>query len=266
MLDGDSQLTESQRARLDKDGFLVIDNFVDAAEVARLRTVFDRLFASDAGRAEGKRINLAGLDDPDAEKILPQIVGPSSFAPELKDGAFVRHARTLAQAVFGDALLDGFGEHMIFKPAGAGAETPWHQDMAYHNPAAIEHSINFWMPLDDTDVDNGCMHYIPGSHRSDVLPHHSIGNDPRIHGLEVDEAAQYNELGVACPMAAGGCVLHLPTTLHYAGPNMSDRQRRAYILIMNATPTPRAEAIDNYWMREKRTSYRPRELNRSRMA
>ncbi len=260
---GDFQLTETQHARLEKDGFLVIDNFVDVEEVARLRTVFDRLFASEAGRAEGKRVNLAGLDSPDAEKILPQLVEPSNFAPELNDGAFVRHARGIAQGVFGDSLLDGFGEHMIFKPAGAGAETPWHQDMAYHNPAAIERSINFWMPLDDTDTENGCMHYVPGSHRADVLPHHSIGHDARVHGLEVDDAGQYHHRGVACPMAAGGCVLHLPTTLHYAGPNVSSRQRRAYILIMNATPIPRSAPIDNYWMREKRTNYRSQEMDRS---
>lgn len=249
-------LTAAQRAALDRDGFLAIDDFVGATEVARLGAIFDRLFASDAGRAEGKRVDLAGLDDPAAATRLPQIVEPSDYAPELKGGDFVRRARAIAQRVFGDTLLDGFGEHMIFKPAGAGAETPWHQDMAYHNPAAIERSINFWMPLDDTDEENGCMRYVPGSHRSDVLPHHSIGNDPRIHGLEVDEPGQYQGVSVPVPLRAGGCVLHLPTTLHFAGANMSRRQRRAYILIMNAKPVPRAAPIDNYWMREKRTSYR----------
>lgn len=253
----DSSLTGAQRAALDKDGFLVIEPFVGMEEVMRLRAVFDRLFGSEAGRAEGKRLNLAGLEDPNAAMVLPQLVEPSKFAPELQDGEFSRRARAVAQGVFGDELFDGFGEHMIFKPARTGAATPWHQDMAYHNPAMIERSINFWMPLDDTDIDNGCMHYVPGSHRNDVLPHHSIGNDPRVHGLEVDDPEQYRDRGVACPMAAGGCVLHLPTTLHYAGPNESDRQRRAYILIMSATPIPRPKPIDNYWMREKRTMYRP---------
>lgn len=249
-------LTTAQRATLDRDGFLAIDDFVDTAEVARLGAIFDRLFASDAGRAEGKRLDLAGLDDPVAATRLPQIVEPSDYAPELKDGPYVERARTIARGIFGGDLLDLVGEHMIFKPAGEGSETAWHQDQAYHNPATIERSVNFWMPLDDTDDANGCMRYVPGSHRRDVLPHHSVGNDPRIHGLEVDQPAQYHALSVPVPLRAGGCVLHLPTTLHYAGPNLSDRQRRAYILIMNAKPIARAKPIDNYWMREKRTRYR----------
>ena len=252
----DAALTGPQTEALQADGFLVIDEFVGMDEVVRLRVIFDRLFGSDAGRADGKRFNLAGLEDPSAATTLPQIIEPSTFAPELKDGEFVRRARAVARGVFGDDLLDGFGEHMIFKPAGAGAETPWHQDMAYHDPALIERSINFWMPLDDTDTQNGCMHYIPGSNSQDVLRHHSIGNDPRVHGLEVDGADLYRDRGVACPMPARGCVLHLPTTLHYAGANTSTRQRRAYILIMSATPIPRAQPIDNYWMREKRTGFR----------
>ena len=248
-------LTDGQYAALERDGYVAVDHFVDSDEVARLRTLFDRLFASEAGRAEGKRFNLAGLEGGVAEPVLPQILEPSDYAPDLKDGPFVRRSRAVARASFGDALLDGFGEHMILKPAGTGAETPWHQDMAYHDPALIERSINFWMPLDDTDTDNGCMHYVPGSHRNDVLPHHSIGHDPRIHGLEVDGAERYRGRGIPCPLAAGGCVLHLPTTLHYAGPNRSRRQRRAYILIMSATPIARASPIDNYWMREKRNAF-----------
>ena len=252
-------LSGEQRARLDADGFLAIDNFVDAPEVQRLGRVFDRLFASDAGRADGRRIDLAGLDDPDAPSRLPQIVEPSEDAPELKEGPFLARARAIARDLFGEALTGRVGEHMIFKPSGEGSATPWHQDQAYHDPATIERSLNFWLALDEADVENGCMHYVPGSHRLDVMPHHSIGRDPRIHGLEVDGAENWQKRGVPVPLRAGGCVLHLPTTLHYAGPNFSTRQRRAYILIMNAAPVMRDRPIDNYWMRDKQSSFRKAE-------
>ncbi len=251
-----TSLTDAQRATLESEGFLALERFVGDDEIARLRTIYDRLFSSETGRGEGKRVDLVAADGARAATILPLLAEPSRFAPELKDGAFLRNAREAARSVFGAALReDFFGEHMIFKPAGAGSETPWHQDMAYHDPALIERSINFWMPLDDADGENGCMHYVPGSHRYDVLPHHSIGDDPRVHGLEVDDAAQYHARSVAVPCRAGGCVLHLPTTLHYAGPNPTSRQRRAYTLIMHAAPIPREAPIDNYWLRDKRTSY-----------
>jgi hypothetical protein len=251
---GADELGAAELARLDEDGFLVIESFVSAEEVERLRTVYDRLFGSDAGRAEGKRIDLVGAESPGAPN-LPQIIEPSRFAPELRSGEYVARARSLARAFLGEDLLDGFGDHMIFKPPGAGAATPWHQDAAYHDPTKVERSINFWMPLDDADLDNGCLHYVPGSHRSDVLPHHSIGNDPRVHGLEVDHPESWHERSVACPIAAGGCALHLPTTLHYAGPNRSARQRRAYTLIMHAPSLSRTMPIDNYWMGERHENF-----------
>ena len=68
-----------------------------------------------------------------------------------------------------------------------------HQDQAYHDPAMAYKGVNFWMPLDDATVESGCLQFIPGSHKLDVLPHHSINRDPRIHGLEVDDPEKYAE-------------------------------------------------------------------------
>ncbi len=138
---------------------------------------------------------------------------------------------------------------MIFEPAHVGNVTPWHQDQAYHDPEMDERSINFWITLDDADALNGCMHYAPGSHVHDVLPHHRIGRDPSVHGLEVDDPEVFAEGAAACPLKAGGCVLHLAKTLHYAGPNRTARQRRAYILIVHAPPVRRLVPVDNHWMR-----------------
>ncbi|MEO1016181.1 MAG: phytanoyl-CoA dioxygenase family protein [Pseudomonadota bacterium] len=257
-------LSQAERHHLLDHGYVAVEAFVARDEVDRLRIIVDRLFSSRAGWEDGNQFDLAGLDDAANNAALPQLLYPSKYAPELAESSFLQRAREIAASLFGNDLADDYGEHMIVKPPYSGSETPWHQDQAYHDPAAIERSINFWMPLDDTDEENGCMHYVPGSNRHDVLPHHSIGDDPRVHGLEVDNAGQYHEQAVACPLLAGGCVMHLPTTLHYAGPNTSSRQRRAYILIMQATALPRDRPIDNYWMREKRTARAEREAQSGR--
>jgi hypothetical protein len=249
----DRILADDQIERFNDDGFLAIDQFVPLEEVGQLRAIYDRLFATRAGWEDGRQFDLGGAED-GTEARLPQILEPSRYAPELRTCGFVARARTVAHQLFGADALEEYGEHMIYKPPLSGAATPWHQDEAYHDPALRERSINFWMPLDDTDLENGCIHYARGSHRHDVLPHHSIGNDPRIHGLEVDEPGCYAGTAVACPLPAGGVLLHWPTTIHYAGPNASDRPRRAYILIMRAPPGRRDKPFDNYWMREKRTA------------
>ncbi|MDJ0823929.1 MAG: phytanoyl-CoA dioxygenase family protein [Rhodobacter sp.] len=246
-------LSADQKAQLSRDGFVTIANIVEAGELETLRSIFDRLFATKAGWSEGNQFDLAGTDQGDAPK-LPQILKPSRYAPELLELSPVRRARAITRDYFETDADPIMGEHMIFKPPRVGSTTPWHQDQAYHDPTLDERGLNFWIPLDDTDEANGCMQYVPGSHRMDVLPHHSIGNDPRVHGLEVDGPERFADQVVACPLSAGDAVLHLPTTLHYAGPNRTDRQRRAYIVSMVAPSAQRAVPVDNYWMREKRTA------------
>lgn len=243
-----AELTDEQNRALTEQGFVAVSSFVSGDELDAIRTIFDRLFAEKVGQDEGRQFDLAGGRSEGSLK-LPQILEPSDYAPELRDLDVIARASAITQAYFDSDATPVMGEHMIFKPAHVGNVTPWHQDQAYHDPAMDERSINFWIALDDTDVDNGCMQYVPGSHANDVLPHHPIGHDPSVHGLEVDQPDKLTHTTVACPLQAGGCVMHLPKTLHYAGPNGTARQRRAYILIMQAPPVKRAVPVDNYWMR-----------------
>jgi len=138
-----------------------------------------------------------------------------------------------------------------------GAPTPWHQDEAYWDPGLEYHSISVWMPLQEATLENGCMQFVPGSHKLPVAPHRSIGNDPRVHGLEI--ASDVDVSGaVACPLPPGGATFHLSSTLHYAGPNTTDTPRRAYILGFNTPPKPRPVPRNFWWQREKRTARQER--------
>lgn len=217
-----------------------------------MRTIYDRLFNNKVGWEQGDQFDLAGTDDGEAD--LPQLVRPSRYAPELKETEYLRNARSIARQLLGDDMLEANGEHMIYKPAGRGAATPWHQDQAYHAPDQYYRGVNFWMSLDRASIDSGCLHFVPGSHKLDVLPHHPIGHDPRIHGLEVDNPAEWADKGAPCPVAAGGVTVHACYMLHYAAANTSDRPRRAYTLTFRCPPEKRATPVDNYWKREQRTA------------
>ena len=112
-----------------------------------------------------------------------------------------------------------------------------HQDEAYA-PPAVDYGqnggfgvVNSWMPLQDVTVESGCMQFVPwmDGKQPDVLNHHHINNDPRIHGLEVDDLAPTRR-AVACPLPAGGATFHVMRTLHFSGPNSTDEPRRAFIL------------------------------------
>ena len=246
-------LSSEQVAFYHDNGYLALDSIMDEREVAWLRGIYDRLFDARAGREEGNQFDLAGPDEEGAQARLPQILGPSNYAPEMRQGEYLKTALVIAQDLIGPAATYG-GDHAIFKPARIGAETPWHQDEAYWDPALDYNSMSIWIPLQPATVENGCMWFVPGSQKLDVLPHHSINHDPRIHGLEV-EGADVSR-AVACPLPPGGATIHHNRTLHYTGPNLSEMPRRAIILGFGLPTVPRVDGRRFPWNEAKQT---PRE-------
>ena len=246
-------LTEQQLDSFNKNGFLVIENFTTPEEVNQLREIYTRLFSERVGWDSGSQFDLAGTDDDD-QPSLPQLLGPSRFAPELKDTLYRANARAVARQILGPEMNDKNGEHMIYKPPKIGAATPWHQDQAYHAPDATYNGVNFWMPLDNATVESGCLQFVPGSHKLDVLPHHTINHDPRIHGLEVDNPEQYASQAVPCPVPAGGVSLHACYMLHYAEPNRTDTPRRAYTITFRTPPIRRDVPLKMPWRENRQTA------------
>lgn len=244
-------LTDDQIGFYRENGYLALPSLMPPDEVASVRVVYDRLFAERAGREKGDQFDLAGTDEDGKEARLPQILGPSKYAPELLQGTYRANLEQVARQLLGPEGAV-HGDHMIFKPARIGAATPWHQDQAYWDPTLDFESLSIWIPLQEATVQNGCMWFLPGSHRREILTHHSIDNDPRIHGLEV-ESVDISK-AVACPLPPGGATVHHCRTLHYTGPNTSDVPRRAYIVGAGCPPKPRAVPYDFFWNTIKTTA------------
>ncbi len=230
-----------------ENGYLVIDQLTEPDEVMRIREVYDRLFEARVGRETGDQFDLAGDDEEGKTAKLPQILNPSKYAPELKDTLAWANARVVMEQLLGGEL-SGQGDHAILKPARYGSPTPWHQDEAYWDPGYDHFSLSVWMPLQDVDAASGCMHFVPGSHRMEVAPHRPIGNDPRVHGLEVDADLDLSG-AVAAPLRAGGCTIHHQRTLHYAPANHTDVPRRAWIMMGSREGRKRNVPHDYYWQK-----------------
>lgn len=244
------QVSEAQIRFFWGNGYLAIDCLTTPEELAMMREAYDRIFQQRAGRAVGDQFDLAGIDEEGSEAALPQILNPSKYAPEMRDTVYRRNAFAIAQQLLGPDTVP-MGDHAIFKPARFGAATPWHQDEAYWNPELEYTTLSVWMPLQEATIENGCMQFIPGSHKLEVLPHHSIHHDPRIHGLEVDEGLTDLTHPAICPLPPGGATFHLNRTLHYTGPNRSAVPRRAYILGFGRPPRPRATPRRFPWNEQK---------------
>src|SRR6266480_6718756 len=113
-------LTHQQIEFYQREGYLALDAITTPEEVAWLRGIYDRLFASRAGREEGNQFDLGGADEDGKTAVLPQILSPSRYAPELKEGLFRVNGMAVARQLLGPDVM-AQGEHAIFKPAKFGA-------------------------------------------------------------------------------------------------------------------------------------------------
>ena len=108
---------------------------------------------------------------------------------------------------------------------------PWANPTAWHldNPLWSFHSrdaISIWIALDDATVENGCMCYLPGTHRTaEHTRNGGIGSD---FGSLFKAYPEWKTLRpVVGTMKRGDCGFHNGLTAHAAGPNITPGYRRA---------------------------------------
>jgi ectoine hydroxylase-related dioxygenase (phytanoyl-CoA dioxygenase family) len=100
------------------------------------------------------------------------------------------------------------------------------------------------MPLDPVTVESGCMQFIPGSQRNDLLPHKKPpGVEPIVVDVPFDVAS-----AVPCPLPPGGATFHSCRTLHYTAANTSAVPRRAFTTIVHGPRTAREVPIPRTWL------------------
>lgn len=234
-------LSDAQITSFWKNGFLALEAITTAGEIEAMRAIYDDLFEQGVGRDSEDRIDLASQE---GREVLPQILRPSKYVPQLAETQLRANARAIAAQLLGEDT-EFVADHAIRKPGGHGVETPWHQDEAYWDPALAFEALSIWVPLQEATLENGCMQFLPGI-PEDVVPHHHIDEDPEVAGLVVDD---WNvDAAVACPLPVGGATVHHCRTLHYTGANKTDTPRRAYILVFRRPPATRAEPRDFYWL------------------
>lgn len=140
------------------------------------------------------------------------------FARLQADKRFVDLAADLLQDEVTQENMQWFN-----KPAKLGTETPPHQD-GFYFMLEPNHAVTMWLALNDADEANGCMRYIPGSHKGGIRPHSRSSNVGFSQGLsqytEEDYAAEQ-----AIPAQPGDIIVHHCLTVHRAGDNQTERQR-----------------------------------------
>ena len=121
------------------------------------------------------------------------------------------------------------------KPAQVGTRTPWHQDGEYW-PIRPLATCSVWLAVDDSTEENGCLQFVPGSHKSRTLSNHHVNNGTGLAlPLELDENTFDEDNAVCLELEAGQFSLHDVFLMHASDPNRSSHPRRG--MTMRYMPT-----------------------------
>ncbi|MBB6052810.1 phytanoyl-CoA dioxygenase family protein [Armatimonas rosea] len=226
-----NQLSEAQLASYRENGFLVIENFLDSGELAHWQkttqeAVDQRLALTAAGvsSTETNRI-LSNQHNPDSyyAQVFTQCIKLLETHDGMKELMLDPRLGELAATLAGVDGIRIWHDQALFKPP-FGNPTGWHLDNPYWSFSTRD-TLSLWVALDDATLGNGCMWYIPGSHKTATWENAGIGqNMSDLFKLY----PQWREIEpVACPCPAGSAVFHNGLTAHGAGANMTNKPRRA---------------------------------------
>ena len=217
-------LSEAQKAAFERDGYYVMEGLLDDGEVESIRreitAIVDRYPDVPEELVQIEPAVRRGAVEPESVELGVRKLFRMTLHNELFR-SLAHHPVMVGIAVelIGqDVAL--FQSMLLMKPPRFGGQKVWHQDNAYFR-LEPNNVFGFWIALDDTDVENGCMHVIPGSHREGIGEHGGVADD---YGLS-SAPAQNNV--IACIMKAGDALVFHGETYHYTPPNKSDRRRRA---------------------------------------
>ncbi len=220
------RLTPAQIKFYNESGYLKPFTAYSPVEAARNRAYFDYLLAelkvqnpkADTYAINGYHMHCRGIYNmathPAILDHVEDLVGPNIIA---------------------------WGTHFFCKMPGDPKHVHWHQDASYW-PLSPARTVTVWLAIDDADVENSCMHFLPGTHNRGHLEWHEA-QTPGVLNQELTNVEQY---GAPVPdeLKAGEFSLHADMLAHGSGPNQSNR-RRCGLTIRYCPPS--VEPVDRGW-------------------
>ena len=212
------RLSDAEVARFHADGLLIPDYRLPDAWLARMRAEVDRLLALNPHmRPEA----LSGAHNPWGQSALT--IGTQAFLDLCR---FDEILDMVEQLIGPDIVL--WGSQLFCKPAGDGQAVPWHQDGQYWplDPLA---TVTVRIAFDGSTPENGCMRYVPGSHKARRLEHHEFTDASNL-ALKQQVPAIDESLAVDDILQPGQLSIHDVYLLHGSAENRSTRRRSDYAI------------------------------------
>jgi len=222
-------LSEEQVAFFERNGFVKGGPVLDERQMEALREGLEAIRRNENPRTgELYEVDEDYRREPDTNvfHILGAWLIDDGFHDVLWHPAITRKAAQL----LGVERLRFWHDQVFYKPPRHPGVVTWHQDYSYWTRTVPAGHLTCWIALDDSTEENGCLRYVPGSHRWGLLPSISLTKDMDAvkEFLTPEQAAAFEPVPMV--VKAGECTFHHSHTVHGSYGNRSDRPRRALVL------------------------------------
>tara|TARA_B100000686_G_scaffold348440_1_gene439489 strand:- start:430 stop:1269 length:840 start_codon:yes stop_codon:yes gene_type:complete len=206
-------LTNKQIKKSKQDGFIFPVKIFDAATAAKYQSIYENV-----ERRKGK-------DVPELLSVKPHILFRWLFelgtTPNLLD-----------------AMEDILGPNLFLttcaiwpKKANDPSFVTWHQDSAYfgYDPMDV---WGAWIAITDSRADNGCLKYLPGSHKNPEMEHEETFDKNNMLSRGQRILDDFNpDAAIDVELKPGECTIHHFRLAHSSEANFSDRRRIGILFV-----------------------------------
>lgn len=226
-------LTEEPQSTLADIGYVHLKNIVSPKEMEALLMIYEEANNKFSFNTENKNfLNTMALKDSQVKKHIQQ-----ATTPVLN--------KILSRFLNTGIIRFPFGGAFCVNPPYAEQSCKPHQDPAYVNEDET-YSIIVWIPLSDINIDNGCIHVLPGSHLWGNQ-HRSISMD---WAFEKFSTELWKYL-IPIPVKAGDIICFDAALIH--GTNINTTQQNRFAI--NVPVLPIDQQMITYYPLNNKTGY-----------
>jgi hypothetical protein len=229
------ELSDTQVRTFGQQGFLGPFSLLNGQQVETLRNGLERMLEPDYPRAR----DLIGHPKlppggPGARRGVIYFQGPWMAEEAFHDLVFTPKLTVPLCQLLGVDTVRFFHDQVFYKPPHHGGIVAWHQDYSYWTRTRPPGHITCFIALDDSTLENGCLHLVPGSHRWNLLPRVRLTSgssedmDSIKSVLTPEQRAQFHPVPMV--LKAGEASFHHCFTVHGSYANNSPRPRRSLVL------------------------------------
>lgn len=231
------RLTNEQVDFFNENGFLSNIRLLDEGQISQLNAELEEI-RDPAHPKHHLFYEFHSNESANPDAVLFHSLGHWRITPGFHDVLWNPAFVVAASQLLGGKAVRFWHDQLFYKPALHGGVVAWHQDYSYWTRTRPMQHLTCWVALDDVSAENGCIYYIPKSHRWGLLDKPELAGDMEgIRAFLTPEQKEAFEHKVPVEMKRGYATFHHPLMVHGSYENRSPKPRRAFVLNVFADET-----------------------------